>query len=71
MIQRPWRRRALLAGAAALPFPALAALPERPLRILLGFPAGTGPDLLGRLLAEGMREAWPAGIVVDNKPGAG
>ncbi|WP_043362717.1 tripartite tricarboxylate transporter substrate binding protein [Belnapia sp. F-4-1] len=71
MFQRPLGRRAVLAGAAALPFPARAALPDRPLRILLGFPAGTGPDLLGRLLAEGMKEAWPAGIVVDNKPGAG
>ncbi|WP_052389458.1 Bug family tripartite tricarboxylate transporter substrate binding protein [Belnapia moabensis] len=71
MISRALRRRSVLAGAAAFPFPALGALPDRPLRILLGFPAGTGPDLLGRLLAEGMREAWPAGIVVDNKPGAG
>lgn len=71
MISRALPRRAVLAAAAALPLPARAALPDRPLRILLGFPAGTGPDLLGRLLAEGMREAWPAGIVVDNKPGAG
>ncbi|SDC16865.1 Bug family tripartite tricarboxylate transporter substrate binding protein [Belnapia rosea] len=75
MTTRPIRRRAALAGAALLPFAApfpLAAAPaDRPLRILLGFPAGAGPDLLGRLLAEGMREGWPAGILVDNRPGAG
>jgi tripartite-type tricarboxylate transporter receptor subunit TctC len=64
-------RRTALAGAILLPFAgARAALPDRPLRIVLGFPPGTGPDLVARLLADGMREALPAGIVVDNKPGA-
>ncbi|MBU8543201.1 MULTISPECIES: Bug family tripartite tricarboxylate transporter substrate binding protein [Roseomonadaceae] len=63
-------RRALLAAAAFLPLAAQAALPERPIRLVLGFPPGSGPDVVGRLLAEALREAWPAGVVVDNKPGA-
>ncbi|MCQ4160812.1 tripartite tricarboxylate transporter substrate binding protein [Roseomonas sp. GC11] len=66
------RRRAMLAGLAllpALPRPALA-FPDRALRIVLGFPPGTGPDLVARLLADALREASPAGVVVDNKPGA-
>ncbi|MBU8536466.1 Bug family tripartite tricarboxylate transporter substrate binding protein [Falsiroseomonas tokyonensis] len=66
-------RRALLAGAALLPFAApgaRAALPDRPIRLVLGFPPGSGPDVVGRLLAEALRESWPAGVVVDNKPGA-
>jgi tripartite-type tricarboxylate transporter receptor subunit TctC len=67
-------RRALLAGAALAPFvvpgAGRAALPDRPVRMILGFPAGSGPDLVGRLLAEGLREAWPAGVVVENRPGA-
>jgi tripartite-type tricarboxylate transporter receptor subunit TctC len=63
-------RRALLAGAALLPFAAGAAVPDRPVRLVLGFPPGSGPDVVGRLLAEGLRESWPAGVVVDNKPGA-
>jgi len=68
-------RRALLAGAALLPVaattrPARAALPDRPIRLVLGFPPGSGPDVVGRLLADALREAWPVGVVVDNKPGA-
>ncbi|MFN3448675.1 MAG: Bug family tripartite tricarboxylate transporter substrate binding protein [Roseococcus sp.] len=67
----PLRRRALLASAIALPLagPALA-FPDRPVRLVIGFPAGTGPDVVARILAEALREAWPAGAVVDNRPGA-
>jgi tripartite-type tricarboxylate transporter receptor subunit TctC len=64
-------RRSLLAGAALLPLPARAALPDRPLRIVVGFGAGTGPDLLARLLADALKEALPAGVLVDNRPGLG
>lgn len=63
------RRNALLAGGLALAAPALA-FPDRPVRLVLGFPAGTGPDLVARLLADALRETWPAGVVVDNRPGA-
>lgn len=71
-LPQPSRRRALaLLAPAVLPRGAArAALPERPLRLMLGFPAGTGPDLVARLLAEGLREAVPAGVAVDNRPGA-
>ncbi|MDO9706844.1 Bug family tripartite tricarboxylate transporter substrate binding protein [Paracraurococcus lichenis] len=64
-------RRAALAGAILLPGLARGALPDRPLRILLGFAAGSGPDLLARLVADALKEALPAGVVVDNRPGAG
>jgi tripartite-type tricarboxylate transporter receptor subunit TctC len=64
-------RRAAIAGALLLPLSrANAAFPDRPIRIVLGFPPGSGPDVVARLLADGLRETWPAGIVVDNKPGA-
>ncbi|MBI0536208.1 tripartite tricarboxylate transporter substrate binding protein [Roseomonas sp. KE2513] len=63
-------RRAVLAGASLLPFAARAALPDRPLRIVLGFPPGSGPDVVARLLADGLKGALPAGVVVDNRPGA-
>lgn len=66
-------RRAVMAGALALPALAAAraqSLPERPLRLVLGFPAGTGPDLVARQLAEGLRDSLPQGMAVDNRPGA-
>jgi tripartite-type tricarboxylate transporter receptor subunit TctC len=64
-------RRAALGAAAALSFAGAAlAFPDRPVRLLVGFPPGTGPDLVARLLAEALREAWPAGMVVENRPGA-
>ncbi|WP_376099977.1 Bug family tripartite tricarboxylate transporter substrate binding protein [Roseomonas sp. CCTCC AB2023176] len=68
----PFSRRAALAagtGLLALP-PAHAQMPERPVRLVLGFPPGSGPDVVGRILAEALREGVPAGVVVDNKPGA-
>ena len=63
-------RRAAIAGTTFLPLAARAALPDRPLRLVLGFPPGSGPDVVARLLADGLKDALPAGIVVDNKPGA-
>lgn len=41
------------------------------LRIIVPFPAGGTADILPRLLAEKMRTAYPAGIVVENRAGAG
>jgi tripartite-type tricarboxylate transporter receptor subunit TctC len=41
-------------------------------RLIVGFPAGTGPDIVARILAQKLSEAWGnMGVMVDNKPGAG
>lgn len=71
-------RRALLASAtllsclAATGVQAQASYPNRPVRIIVGFPAGTGPDIVARLLAQKLSEGWGnQGVIVDNKPGAG
>lgn len=71
-------RRGLLLGASLLALlgaqTALAqdAYPNRPVRIIVGFPAGTGPDIVARLLAQKLSENWGnLGVIVDNKPGAG
>lgn len=45
--------------------------PSKPVRLIVGFPAGTGPDIVARLLGQKLSEAWGVGVVVDNKPGAG
>lgn len=45
--------------------------PNKPVRLIVGFPAGTGPDIVARLLGQKLSEAWGTGVIVDNKPGAG
>ena len=45
--------------------------PNKPVRMIVGFPAGTGPDVVARLLAQKLSEGWSnLGVIVDNKPGA-
>ncbi len=46
------------------------AWPTRPLRLLIGFPAGSSPDLTARALAEPLSKALGQPVIVDNRPGA-
>jgi tripartite-type tricarboxylate transporter receptor subunit TctC len=70
------RRQLLTVGAAAAlcsmsPRPAAAAAyPERPVRVLLGFPAGGGADLLTRIICDWLQLRMGQAFVVDNRPGA-
>ena len=50
---------------------ALAGWPSKPLRILVGFPGGSTPDLVARTIAEPLSKALGQPVIVDNKPGAG
>lgn len=45
--------------------------PERPIRLIVGFPPGGGGDVLARLLSVELNDAWKQPVVVDNRPGAG
>src|SRR5438445_3628598 len=45
--------------------------PERPVRLLIAFPAGGTIDTLGRILAQKLIEAWGENVVIENRPGAG
>lgn len=45
--------------------------PDRPIKLSVGFPAGTGSDLLARVVAQRMSELIKQAVVVDNRPGAG
>jgi tripartite-type tricarboxylate transporter receptor subunit TctC len=73
----PDRRRATAAlGALALSSllpltPRAQTLPARPLRLLVGFPPGTGPDIVARLIATALAERIGQQVVVDNRAGAG
>jgi len=65
------RQAAALLCAAALALPAGAADGARTVRVLVGFPPGGGTDVIARLLADKLKDALRANVVVDNKPGAG
>jgi tripartite-type tricarboxylate transporter receptor subunit TctC len=69
-MQPTFSRRSVLALAAAAGLPAFAQ-PARPLKLVVPFPAGGTADILPRILAEKVRAAYPAGVVVENKSGAG
>ena len=45
--------------------------PIRPLHLIVGFPAGSSPDLTARALAEPLSRALGQAVIVDNKVGAG
>jgi tripartite-type tricarboxylate transporter receptor subunit TctC len=44
--------------------------PVKPVRYVIPFPAGTGNDIVGRLLADRMTRLWGQQVIVDNRAGA-
>ena len=74
-IAQPIKRRDILSlvGAAtlgaALPARAQEDYPNRPLRILMGLPAGGAADITTRMLAQALERSMKQSVVVENKPG--
>jgi tripartite-type tricarboxylate transporter receptor subunit TctC len=44
--------------------------PVKPVRIVIGLSAGGGTDVLTRLIAQRLTDAWGQNVVVENRPGA-
>jgi tripartite-type tricarboxylate transporter receptor subunit TctC len=60
------------AGAALagwLPLARAQAWPDRPVKLILSQPAGSGPDAMARLIGDQLSRKWSQGIVVENRPG--
>ncbi len=71
MIQRRHLMGALAASPwwGALPVSAQT-YPDRPIKIIVPLPPGSPPDVLARLVADGLSKLWKQAVVVDNRPGA-
>jgi tripartite-type tricarboxylate transporter receptor subunit TctC len=65
----------LAAGAVALPAVPRAAwsqtYPARPVRLVVGFPAGSSPDIVARVMGQWLSERLGQQFFIDNRPGAG
>jgi tripartite-type tricarboxylate transporter receptor subunit TctC len=65
-----------LVATAIVSSPAISAevasnYPSKPVRIVVGFSAGSGVDVSARLVAQKLNERWGQPVVADNRPGAG
>jgi len=64
------RRRALMGALASVAVtPALAAWPDRPIRLVVAYPAGGGTDLMARAVGQKLSEILGQPVVIENRSG--
>src|SRR5262245_33863624 len=62
---------AAMLAFASVPPAAAQSYPDKPIRVIVPFPAGGGGDTLARLVMNKVGEVLGAAIVIDNRAGAG
>jgi len=70
---RPILRGIAAVSLAALAVPPAAAqdYPVKPIRVVIGFSAGSGVDVSARIIGQKLNESWGQPVISDNRPGAG
>ena len=63
-------RSLLSAFLAILATGALAAYPDKPVKVIVPFPAGSATDLIARVIGKELQESLGQPFVIENKPGA-
>jgi tripartite-type tricarboxylate transporter receptor subunit TctC len=61
---------AIGASGAAVAEDASASFPNRPIRLIVPFPAGGPSDIVARVIGQKMSEDWGQPVVIENRPGA-
>src|SRR3546814_4629854 len=64
-------RRLMATALLGLPIAAFAQYPDAPIRLDVGFPPGTGPDIVARTLSQQLGQRLRQSVVVENRAGAG
>lgn len=64
-------RRLIITALLCLPSVTFAQYPDAPIRLNVGFPPGTGPDIVARTLSQHLGERLKQSVVVENRAGAG
>lgn len=60
----------LLIASFGLPAAVAQTFPSKPVRLIVPFSPGSGPDAIGRILARGMAQSFGQQVIVDNRAGA-
>jgi tripartite-type tricarboxylate transporter receptor subunit TctC len=77
IMKLPHRRQFLRLAAGAVALPVMTrmaraqAYPSRPVRIVVGFGAGCTPDMIARVIGQGLSERLGQSFVIENRAGAG
>lgn len=69
-----FKRLSLSIATAAVLFATLpacgAAYPEKPVKVVIGYAAGSSTDIVGRIIAQGLSDLWKQPVTVENRGGA-